>query len=197
MKKILLSIFILVVSMGGAYAVACDSPGATDPSYSYAMCKPGYYLSGVQCVQCPGFGTVAGNSMDKNHGGIDACYISANTSFTDDTGSFKFSSKCNFEEDGLSDNVLLAIVQEYVVDSVGCADSYDEVTRNFNFTKQCSDYDKLDEFQLLTDLEDEIGLDASDNTHCLHDSGSIDHTDPLCYQTVGAMLEDIEYFMNL
>ena len=66
----------------------CDINGTKQ----YTSCKPGYYLSGVTCVQCPDGGT----SDDNNKGAINSCYKPANSSFSDNTGSGTYASKCEY-----------------------------------------------------------------------------------------------------
>jgi len=72
----------------GAYA-DCVETGTI-----YTSCKPGYYLTANDCIECPDSGT----SLDKNTGGITECYIPAQIQMTDDAGTYQYTENCNWTE---------------------------------------------------------------------------------------------------
>ncbi len=90
MKKYLFAL-CLVFAVGGARA-ACVAEGTT---YS---CETGYYLSGTSCLRCPSSGGVYGTTSNYNRSGITSCYIPANTSVTDDSGTYVFTSSCYYTQ---------------------------------------------------------------------------------------------------
>ncbi len=85
MRKAIL-LFIIILTNTSAYA-ACTSEGT-----SYYACKPGYYLSGGNCIACPDGGT----SADRNNTGIGACYLPAGTTGSDTTGKYSHTADCYY-----------------------------------------------------------------------------------------------------
>lgn len=65
-------------------------------------CMPGYYMTYDAtaakniCVRCPSINGVYGTTVDHNINGITSCYIPTGTSLSDDTGTFEFTSQCNY-----------------------------------------------------------------------------------------------------
>jgi hypothetical protein len=55
-----------------------------------ASCVTGYYLSGGVCYPCP----TPGTSVDHNTAARGGCYVPANTTATDDSGTYTYSSNC-------------------------------------------------------------------------------------------------------
>ncbi len=82
-----------VVAYAGAVRADCVATTKT-----YTACKPGYYLSGGDCISCPSSGGVAGRTADNNTGDITSCYIPSGTSFSDGTGSGVYSGNCYYSK---------------------------------------------------------------------------------------------------
>lgn len=78
-------VFCMLLAHVVAYA-ACPTGTKT-----YTSCKPGYYLSGGDCILCPGSGT----SPDRNTGDIRSCYLPAGR-YTDTTGTYVTNDNCNY-----------------------------------------------------------------------------------------------------
>lgn len=91
MKKACL-FFILSMPIIPTYGDTCTVSSTT---YS---CAAGYYLDGTTCKQCPTSGGVTGTSPDKNTGGRTSCYATTTSTYTDTSGTFKFTSNCYYKE---------------------------------------------------------------------------------------------------
>lgn len=89
-KYILMSVIAGMLPVIGARA-ECEATTKT-----YTACKPGYYLSGGNCLECPSSGGIKGTSADKNNIGITACYIPAGTAFSDSGGSGTYTGDCYY-----------------------------------------------------------------------------------------------------
>lgn len=87
-KYIFTFLFTALFFSNAAYADSCPS----DTAWKYESCKPGYYLSGGDCVACPAGTGVT--TVDKNKGGITSCYTS--TGGTDSTGTFEYTQPCYY-----------------------------------------------------------------------------------------------------
>lgn len=67
-------------------------------------CSTGYYGSGMSivgsspCTKCPSSGGIAGSSIAGSNKKITDCYIPANTSMTDGTGTYTYTSNCYYSE---------------------------------------------------------------------------------------------------
>lgn len=79
----------VLISAISSTAWAANCPSA---SWYYESCKPGYYLSGGNCIACPAAAGVT--TVDKNTGGITSCYTS--TGGTDSTGTFEYTGNCYY-----------------------------------------------------------------------------------------------------
>ena len=91
MKKFL---FVFVLCTGGIISNTYAACTVSGTSYS---CFSGYYLNGTSCIRCPMVGTTTyGTSPNRNTGGIETCYAAANTTHTDQTGTFTFTSACQY-----------------------------------------------------------------------------------------------------
>lgn len=177
MKKICLFIILSVMS-SNAWAECVENP------LTYTSCKPGYYLSGTLCVVCPDGGT----SADKNKNGIGACYLPTGSSFSDSTGSGEYTNNCYYGG-SLSDNPIMALVQQYLVDEQGLVDSYGMVTEDSTFADLVGSWDGLDEFDLVSYIEDELGEEVP-SALCTNWSGGAPGDTP-CYTGVGHFVEEV------
>lgn len=76
-------------------AVAGCRPGWTPtPDRRSCVCAQGYYRnSSNDCVQCPDGGTTGGIGVSS----ISACYISANQSISDSTGTYVYTQNCFYK----------------------------------------------------------------------------------------------------
>ncbi|MBQ8293850.1 MAG: hypothetical protein IJX89_00490 [Alphaproteobacteria bacterium] len=64
------------------------------PACEY-QCRAGYYGDGTTCTRCPSSGGVYGTSAAGSTA-ITSCYIPANSSMSDTTGTYTFTSNCYY-----------------------------------------------------------------------------------------------------
>ena len=68
-------------------------------TYEY-RCAAGYYGKPTNdtsgCTKCPSSGNVAGQSVAGSNSAITSCYIPANTSLSDSTGTYQYTSNCYY-----------------------------------------------------------------------------------------------------
>ena len=176
MKKICLFIILSVMS-SNAWAACVENP------LTYTSCKPGYYLSGTLCVVCPD----GGMSADKNKNGIGECYLPTGSSFSDSTGSGTYTSNCYYGG-SLSDNPIMALVQQYLVDELGLVDSYGMVTENSTFDDLTGGWTGLDEMDLVVYIEDELGEEVP---KALCTNWQQMYYDTACFPNVGDFVEQV------
>ena len=87
------------MGVGGACASFCAvmgcRPGWTPtPGRRSCVCAQGYYRnSSNDCVQCPDGGTTGGIGASS----ISACYIPANQSISDSTGTYVYTQNCFYK----------------------------------------------------------------------------------------------------
>lgn len=89
MKKLLL-VFVYVAYPVAGYAecVALQTV--------YTACKPGYYLSDGQCLQCPPSDSIMATTADKNSGDKTSCFIQSDTNFSDESGYGTYTGNCYY-----------------------------------------------------------------------------------------------------
>ena len=70
-------------------------------TYEY-RCAAGYYGKPTNdtsgCTKCPSSGNVAGQSVAGSNKAITSCYIPANTSLSDSTGTYQYTSDCYYSK---------------------------------------------------------------------------------------------------
>lgn len=82
-----------------AGCVACPSnatcAGGNDSTF---VCNRGYYKNGTTCNRCPTEdGVTYGTTKDAGATSMTECYMPANTSVTDWTGTYIFTSDCYYD----------------------------------------------------------------------------------------------------
>lgn len=81
------------------YVMQCEEGYVPDSNYEWCTCDRGYYTSApYECSRCPSSGGIYGTTANTGNNKITDCYIPSDTSMTDDSGTYVFTSPCYYKQ---------------------------------------------------------------------------------------------------